>query len=35
MNLTPEQRQYAIGGVVVLTVIAVLALMYIAFGAYG
>jgi hypothetical protein len=33
--MTPEQRQYAIGGVAILIVIAVLALMYITFGAYG
>lgn len=33
--MSPEQRQYAIGGVVIVTVIVVLALMYFAFGAYG
>jgi len=33
--MTEEQRQYAIGGVVVLMVIAVLAIMYFAFGAHG
>ena len=33
--MTPEQRQYAIGGVAIVTVIAVIAIMWFAFGAYG
>jgi len=30
--MTPEQRQYAIGGVAIVTVIVVIAIMWFAFG---
>jgi hypothetical protein len=33
--MTPEQSQYAIGAVVVLTALVILAIMWFAFGAYG
>jgi hypothetical protein len=32
--MTPEQRQYAIGGGAIIAVIVVIALMWFAFGAY-
>jgi hypothetical protein len=33
--MTPEQSQYAIGAVVIATVVVILAIMWFAFGAYG
>jgi hypothetical protein len=33
--MTPEQRQYATGGIAIGTVIVVIVIMWLAFGAYG